>query len=112
MANTSPLPSRRPAPRSLPVRILRAPADVGGKPVVCHIREQTPEDNPFGDELPIVRATPATLVERLRELARDRDLRLRLGAEGRRFCELRHDPRVVARLVLDGVVALPEVAAA
>jgi glycosyltransferase involved in cell wall biosynthesis len=82
------------------------------KPVVCHIREQTPEDNPFGDELPIVHATPATLVERLRELARDRDLRLRLGAEGRQFCERRHDPRVVARQVLEGVVALPEVAAA
>ncbi len=82
------------------------------KPVVCHIFEQTPEDNPFGEELPIVRATPATLVERLRELAGDGDLRARLGTEGRRFCERRHDPRVVARQVLEGIVALPEAAAA
>jgi glycosyltransferase involved in cell wall biosynthesis len=78
------------------------------KPVVCHILEQVPEDNPFGDELPIVRATPATLLERLRELVLDRDLRVRLGAEGRQFCELRHDPRLVARQVLAGVVRLPE----
>jgi len=78
-----------------------------GKPVVCHIGEQTPEDNPFGAELPIVRATAATLAERLRELALDRDLRLRLGAEGRGFCERRHDPRVVARHVLEGLVTLP-----
>jgi len=82
------------------------------KPVVCHIFEQTPEDNPFGEELPIVRATPATLVERLRELARDRDLRLRLGTEGRQFCEHHHDPRLVARRVLEGIVALPEAVAA
>ncbi len=82
------------------------------KPVVCHILEQTPEDNPFGDELPIVRATPATLLERLRELILDRDLRVRLGVEGRQFCERRHDPRLVARQVLEGVVALPEAAGA
>ena len=81
------------------------------KPVVCHIIEQTPEDNPFGAELPIVRATAGTLAERLRELALDRDLRVRLGAEGRQFCERRHDPRVVARQVLDGVVAFPGSAA-
>jgi glycosyltransferase involved in cell wall biosynthesis len=82
------------------------------KPVVCHILEQTPEDNPFGDELPIVRATPATLLERLRELILDRPLRVRLGAEGRQFCERRHDPLLVARQVLEGVVRLPEAAGA
>lgn len=82
------------------------------KPVVCHILEQTPEDNPFGDELPIVRATPATLLERLRELILDRDLRVRLGVEGRQFCERRHDPRLVARQVLEGVVPLPKAAGA
>jgi hypothetical protein len=36
---------------------------------------------------------------------------VRLGAEGRQFCERRHDPRVVARQVLDGVVAFPGSAA-
>jgi len=78
-----------------------------GKPVLCHISEQTPEDNPFGAELPIVRATAATLATRLRALARDRDARLRLGAAGRAFVERRHDPRVVAREVLSGIIALP-----
>jgi glycosyltransferase involved in cell wall biosynthesis len=77
------------------------------KPVVCHIREQAPQDNPFGSELPIVRATPETLVERLRELVLDAGLRARLGAEGRRFAEHRHDPLLIARQALEGIVALP-----
>lgn len=77
-----------------------------GKPVVCHIREEAPEDNPFGAELPIVRATPQTIGERLLTLALDPGLRTRLGAEGRAFAERRHDPRLVAREVLDGIVAL------
>jgi glycosyltransferase involved in cell wall biosynthesis len=78
-----------------------------GKPVLCHIREETPKDNPFGAELPIVRATAASLVARIRDLAGDRDARLRLGAAGRAFVERRHDPRLVAREVLAGIVDLP-----
>jgi hypothetical protein len=78
-----------------------------GKPVVCHIREAVSEDNPFGAELPIVRATPATLAEQLRTLALDHALRARLGAQGRAFVERHHDPRRVAREVLEGIVALP-----
>jgi glycosyltransferase involved in cell wall biosynthesis len=74
-----------------------------GKPVVCFIRENAPGDNPFGDELPIVRATPATLADRLRELIADRDARLRIGAASRAFVEHRHDPRKVAAEVLAGL---------
>ena len=40
-----------------------------GRPVLCFIREDVPADNPFGDALPIIRATRASLADRLRELA-------------------------------------------
>lgn len=78
-----------------------------GKPVLCHIAEDTPEDNPFGAELPIVRATPDTLAIRLRELVGDRDALPRIGVAGRAFVERRHDPRTVAREVLSGIAELP-----
>jgi glycosyltransferase involved in cell wall biosynthesis len=77
------------------------------KPVLCHIREGTPAENPFGAELPIVRTTPDTLVERIRELAADREARARIGTASRAFVELRHDPRTVAREMLSGLVELP-----
>ena len=73
------------------------------KPVVCFIRES---ENPFGERLPIVRATPATLAERLRELAADRGRLHEAGLAGRRFAEIEHDPRRVARTVLDGIAEL------
>jgi hypothetical protein len=69
------------------------------KPVVCAIGE-----NPFGDALPIVRATPTDLVERLRELAGDGARRRALGVAGRGFVEATHDPRKVARTVLEGLL--------
>jgi glycosyltransferase involved in cell wall biosynthesis len=78
-----------------------------GKPVLCYIREDDPEDNPYGEELPIVRVTPQTLAARLRELARDRGALPRIGAAGRAFVERHHDPRNVAREVLAGIVSLP-----
>ncbi len=78
-----------------------------GKPVLCHIREASAVENPFGAELPIVRARADTLVSRLRELARDRDLRARTGLASRAFVERRHDPRTVAREVLSGLGDIP-----
>jgi glycosyltransferase involved in cell wall biosynthesis len=77
------------------------------KPVLCDIADNAPWSNPFGAELPIIRATPDTLAVRLRELIADRDARLRLGAAGRAFVERRHDPRAVAREALAGIVELP-----
>jgi glycosyltransferase involved in cell wall biosynthesis len=74
-----------------------------GRPVLCHVREDEPEDNPFGAELPIVRTTPESLVENLRRLVHDRELRARLGADGRSFAASRHDPREIAKTVLGGV---------
>jgi glycosyltransferase involved in cell wall biosynthesis len=78
-----------------------------GRPVMAYIREDEPEDNPFGAELPVVRTTPATLIDDLRALAADRDRRSELGAAGRSFVEQHHDPVRLARTALDGLVALP-----
>jgi hypothetical protein len=75
-----------------------------GRPVICHIDD---EDNPFGAELPVVRATPDTVRERIRDLVTDRDRRLSLGRDSRAFVEKHHDPRTVARNALEGLVPIP-----
>ena len=69
-----------------------------GRPVLAAISE---EDNPFGAELPIVRTGPDRLRDDLRALLGDRERRERLGRRGRAFAERHHDPRAVARTVLD-----------
>jgi len=79
-----------------------------GRPVVSSIRDREPGDNPFGDELPIVRSSPTTIVRDLGVLVEDASLRRELGAAGRRFAERHHDPRSVARQVLHGLVPIPE----
>jgi glycosyltransferase involved in cell wall biosynthesis len=73
------------------------------KPVVCAIDDAA---NPFGAQLPVVRATPATLADRIRELATAPERRREIGLACRRFAETVHDPRTVARQVLDGLVPL------
>jgi glycosyltransferase involved in cell wall biosynthesis len=77
------------------------------RPVLCFIREEDPADNPFGAELPIARTSPATLAGDLRALATDPTLRRRIGDQGRQFVEQHHDPRRIARTVLEGIVPLP-----
>ena len=75
-----------------------------GKPVVCHIDAN---DNPFGDRLPIVRATPASLADVLRELISNPERLGDIGRACRAFVEREHDPRAVAREVLAGLAPLP-----
>lgn len=75
------------------------------RPVVAAIDESR---NPFGDRLPIVRASAATLPDRLRELVADRDARRRAGAAARAFALAEHDPRAIARSILDGLVPVPQ----
>jgi hypothetical protein len=77
-----------------------------GRPVLAYIREEEPDDNPFGAGLPIVRTTAAALADDLLALAADRDRRRELGSAGRRFAEEHHDPRRIARTVLDGVAGV------
>jgi glycosyltransferase involved in cell wall biosynthesis len=78
-----------------------------GRPVLCYVREDEAEDNPFGSELPIVRTTPRSLLADLRRVASDPELRRRLGEQGRHFAGRRHDPRGIARTVLEGFAPLP-----
>jgi hypothetical protein len=71
-----------------------------GRPVLVNIREDAPEDNPFGAALPVVRTDAERLRDDLRALAGDRERVARLGREGRAFVEATHDPRRVAASVL------------
>jgi len=82
-----------------------------GRPVLCYVREDAPEDNPFGAELPIMRTNPETLVENLRRLITDAGLRARLATDGRLFVASRHDPQEVAKTVLADVEARHEAVA-
>jgi glycosyltransferase involved in cell wall biosynthesis len=72
-----------------------------GRPVLASIREDDPADNPFGAALPVVRTAPDRLRDDLRALLADPGRRKRIGAEGRAFVERHHDPRAVARTILD-----------
>jgi glycosyltransferase involved in cell wall biosynthesis len=70
-----------------------------GKPVVAHIDERDLARIPaeMAAELPILRATPESLVEVLRDaLTRRRDDLPALGRAGRAFAERWHDPLGVA----------------
>jgi hypothetical protein len=71
---------------------------------MSYIREDEPEDNPFGAELPIVRTTPSTLVDDLRVLSADRDRLRELGVAGRAFVDQHHDPVSIARQALAGLL--------
>jgi glycosyltransferase involved in cell wall biosynthesis len=79
-----------------------------GRPVLCHIREEEPGDNPWGDELPIIRTTVETLRDDLRALIGDPERIRRAASEGRSFVERRHDPRRIARQNLEGLVPIPK----
>jgi glycosyltransferase involved in cell wall biosynthesis len=73
-----------------------------GKPVVTHLDEtavrQTEEA--FGVDVPIVRATPDTLVDALRRLVESFEERRRLGDAGRAYVERVHDiDKVADRLI-------------
>lgn len=77
------------------------------RPVLAYVLEEHPDDNPFGDALPVVRTRPETLAADLRALVTDPAQRMALGAAGRSFVEEAHDPRRIARAVLEGLVPLP-----
>jgi len=79
------------------------------RPVLCHISADEPDDNPWGDELPIIRTSAETLREDLGSVLADREKMRRAAGDGRSFAERRHDPRQIVRQNLAGLVTMPEV---
>jgi glycosyltransferase involved in cell wall biosynthesis len=61
-----------------------------GKPVICHLDERVAAVHPEWAEAPIVSATPDTLVDELRKLVLDAELRAELGRRGAEFVRRHH----------------------
>lgn len=73
-----------------------------GKPVVTHLKPDVVERSAagYGVRIPIVPATPSTLVDALRPLVEQPALRRELGAAGRAYVEQVHDiDRIADRLI-------------
>ncbi len=73
-----------------------------GKPVLTHLKPDVVERSAagYGVRIPIVPATPETLVDALQPLVEQPALRRELGAEGRAYVEQVHDiDHIVDRLV-------------
>jgi glycosyltransferase involved in cell wall biosynthesis len=73
-----------------------------GKPVVTYLKEDVVEKSAagYGIRIPIVSATKETLVDALRPLVEQPELRRRIGAESRAYVEQVHDiDRIADRLV-------------
>jgi glycosyltransferase involved in cell wall biosynthesis len=66
-----------------------------GKPVMCRLADRFRPWHPEWDECPIVSADPDTLVEELRRLVLDPDLRRQLGARGPEFVRRHHSLEAV-----------------
>jgi glycosyltransferase involved in cell wall biosynthesis len=80
-----------------------------GKPVVTHLKPDVVERSTagYGVRVPIVLATPATLVEALRPLVEQPALRRELGAAGRAYVEEVHDIDRIADRLIDLYGSLP-----
>ena len=61
-----------------------------GKPVLCRLDERFERFHPEWAECPIVRTSPDDLVENLRRLALDADLRREIGARGPAYVQAHH----------------------
>jgi glycosyltransferase involved in cell wall biosynthesis len=73
-----------------------------GKPVLCYLPERLWDFHPEWTEAPIVNASPETLVDELRRLVVDPELRRELGARGPGYVERWHSPASVGA-DLDGI---------
>ncbi len=73
-----------------------------GKPVVTFLHEEAVArtEEAFRTKVPIVSATAETLVERLRPLVEDAELRRRVGAASRAYVERVHDVDAIADRLL------------
>jgi hypothetical protein len=61
-----------------------------GKPVLCYLNSRFARWHPEWDDCPIVNANPETLVDELRRLVVDRDLRAELGSRGPEYVRQHH----------------------
>ena len=78
------------------------------RPALAYIDEREPGDNPFGEELAVVRTSRETVRDDLAALASDPERRNELGARGRAFVQAHHDPRLIARRNLEGLLHMPD----
>jgi len=74
-----------------------------GKPVVTYLHDEAVArtEQAFGVGVPIVSATPETLVERLRPLVESADERRRLGEASRAYVERVHDAEQLADRLIE-----------
>ncbi len=74
-----------------------------GKPVVAFLHDEAiaRTEAAFGTRVPVVSATAATLVDRLRPLVESPDERRRIGAESRAYVERVHDGDQIADRLLE-----------
>jgi hypothetical protein len=68
-----------------------------GRPVVCYLNPRFAVHHPEWEEAPIVNATPETVLDELRRLVRDRELRLELGRRGPEYVRRHHSLAAVGR---------------
>jgi glycosyltransferase involved in cell wall biosynthesis len=61
-----------------------------GKPVLCYLNSRFTRWHPEWDDCPIVNASPDTLLDELRRLVVDRELRAELGSLGPDYVRRRH----------------------
>jgi glycosyltransferase involved in cell wall biosynthesis len=73
-----------------------------GKPVLCYLNERFYDYHPEWNECPIVSTNPETLVENLRRLVLDRELRAHLGRKGPPYVAKYHSLKSVGRQ-MDGI---------
>jgi hypothetical protein len=66
-----------------------------GRPVVCYLNPRFAAHHPEWTEAPIVSATPDTVIEELRRLVRDRELREELGRRGPDYVRRHHSLEAV-----------------
>jgi glycosyltransferase involved in cell wall biosynthesis len=66
-----------------------------GKPVLCYLDPELARHHPEWAEAPIVSANPDTLVDELRRLVVDPELRRELGARGPEYVRRVHSPEAV-----------------
>ena len=69
-----------------------------GKPVCVYIKEDVVSHLPF---MPVLNTSPESLVENLKILIEDKELREELGKKGRKYVEKVHDPIKVTRKVIE-----------